>query len=263
MPTHMLNSLSAAAHHTPHYSYTPLEYGSSNFVTTVSLLSYDYPCVQQKNRFMQHSSTFQSIQSIVFFLYGHFAALHTERTDAVHDAVPANASLLPNAPVRYLDPVPVLQQIRLHRHSDRSSATVRQPSRLQVDVGVPRHGRREQCGQQQQQQSDDDAAALTVLEQQRPSLPHAAAPDAPPCAEQRVRQLVEGDRLVEQSWQQQQHDEGTPWRIGTKVPTGGSALPKRASTNELLLSDSFTALGDRTIIIITVVVVVSAGLAIP
>ncbi|XP_041765514.1 transcription elongation factor SPT6 [Anopheles merus] len=34
MPTHMLNSLSAAAHHTPHYSYTPLEYGSSNFVTT-------------------------------------------------------------------------------------------------------------------------------------------------------------------------------------------------------------------------------------
>uniref|UniRef100_A0A182J0J1 Transcription elongation factor SPT6 n=1 Tax=Anopheles atroparvus TaxID=41427 RepID=A0A182J0J1_ANOAO len=34
MPPHMLNSLSAAAHHTPHYSYTPLEYGSSNFVTT-------------------------------------------------------------------------------------------------------------------------------------------------------------------------------------------------------------------------------------
>ncbi|XP_053670514.1 transcription elongation factor SPT6 [Anopheles nili] len=34
MPSHMLNSLSAAAHHTPHYSYTPLEYGSSNFVTT-------------------------------------------------------------------------------------------------------------------------------------------------------------------------------------------------------------------------------------
>uniref|UniRef100_A0A2M3YZ36 Transcription elongation factor SPT6 n=1 Tax=Anopheles braziliensis TaxID=58242 RepID=A0A2M3YZ36_9DIPT len=34
MPPHMLSSLSAAAHHTPHYSYTPLEYGSSNFVTT-------------------------------------------------------------------------------------------------------------------------------------------------------------------------------------------------------------------------------------
>uniref|UniRef100_A0A182SKH9 Spt6 SH2 domain-containing protein n=1 Tax=Anopheles maculatus TaxID=74869 RepID=A0A182SKH9_9DIPT len=34
MPPHMLNSLSAAAHRTPHYSFTPLEYGSSNFVTT-------------------------------------------------------------------------------------------------------------------------------------------------------------------------------------------------------------------------------------
>ncbi|XP_058061525.1 transcription elongation factor SPT6 [Anopheles bellator] len=34
MPAHMLSSLSAAAHNTPHYSFTPLEYGSSNYVTT-------------------------------------------------------------------------------------------------------------------------------------------------------------------------------------------------------------------------------------